>query len=441
MTHESLLPVRCLNTPHHAARLSSVNNVSGNHPSPAEAGATDFDVVVVSHLWWDWVWQRPQQLISRLARRHRVLWAEEPHIEIGDPEELFDVKERLPGLLVSRLIYRSDRATFWQRLQDVTREVSGEPFAVSESVVEASLMFESWAQPRLEEEVARYVRGWRGDRPCVLWLYTPLGVPFIELVRPELVVYDVMDELSAFRHAPRRLVSLERELLARADLVFAGGPSIARTKQAVRPDVHLFPSGVDAEHFGRALDPALPVPAAVAGLARPIIGYFGVIDERIDLLLLREIAEARADWQLVMVGPVLKVREAELPRAPNIHYVGKQPYEALPAYLKTFDVALLPFALNEATLHISPTKTLEYLAAQKPVVSTPIADVVSLYGSAVTVAQDHAGFIRGVEAALAEGPDEHAQRAARGQEFLTRYSWDEIAGQMEALIAESLVVR
>ncbi|HZG68371.1 MAG TPA: hypothetical protein VEZ12_16630 [Herpetosiphonaceae bacterium] len=234
-------------------------------------------LVCVSHLWWDWVWQRPQHLLSRLARHYPVFWAEEPHIEIGDAYEGFDVTEERPNLHVSRLILRSDAATFWSRLNEVLDRTGGHAFKVSDSIREASLLFDSPAQERLESEVRDYVASWRRD-PLILWLYTPVVVQFIDLLEPDLVVYDVMDELAAFKFAPARLKEQEQELIARADLIFTGGPSMYAARQGRHPDLHLFPSGVEQEHFAQALAPDLVLPDEVRTLDHPIIGFFGVVD-------------------------------------------------------------------------------------------------------------------------------------------------------------------
>ena len=303
------------------------------------------DIVCISHIWWDFVWQRPQHLISRLARRHRVLWVDEPRIEIGPASEAFEIADELPNLQVARLVLRSDEATFRRRL-DETRDASGgHPFEISDNIQRASLMFESRYQPRLEEEVTRYVASWRRG-PLVLWLYTPVVVRFIDLLQPDVVVYDVMDDLKAFRFPPRRLVDQERELVSRADLLFAGGPTLYEDRRSRHPDAHLFPSGVDEAHFARALRDDLPIPAPMRGLPRPIVGYFGVVDERTDFALLASAARARPDWSWVMIGPMLKVHERRLPKLHNLHFLGKREYEELPAYLQAFDVAMMPFAIN-----------------------------------------------------------------------------------------------
>lgn len=402
-------------------------------PEGRGKGSGRADVVCVSHLWWDWVWQRPQQLLSRLAGRYRVFWAEEPRIAVGPPGDRFKVSDPLPDLRVARLVSRGDLAEFRRRHAARLAEIGAPDFQPGADVREAGLGFASALEGRLEREVRAAIGAWRRG-PLVLWLYTPAAVPFIDLLQPDLVVYDVMDDLAGFAFASPRLAAQERELFARADLVFTGGPSLYEARRDRHPDIHLFPSGVDRAHFARALEPDLPLPAPVRDLPRPIVGFFGVIDERLDLDLLAAVAAARPAWSWLLIGPVLKIEERALPRLPNLHYLGKRDYADLPAYLKAFDVAMLPFARNEATRAISPTKTLEYMAAHTPIVSTPIPDVVALYGAVVRIGADPAGFIAAVEGALAEEGGERAGRTARERDLLGRHEWDGIAAEMAGLI-------
>ncbi len=275
-------------------------------------------------------------------------------------------------------------------------------------------------------------------RPLVVWFYTPTPWYALDHLPARLVVYDVMDELAAFKGASTDLRWRESQLLARSDLVFAGGRSLFADCQRRHPGVHLFPSGVDAGHFAHALDPTTQIPPEIAALPRPILGYYGVIDERIDLDLLLELARRRPDWSFVMVGPISKLDPEDLPHAPNLHYTGQQPYARLPAFLKGFDVCLMPFALNEATRSISPTKALEYMAARKPIVSTPVPDVVANWSGAVRVAAGVDGFVEAVAGALAETAIWRAEREAHQASVVAANCWDRIAGEMRALIDASL---
>jgi glycosyltransferase involved in cell wall biosynthesis len=270
-------------------------------------------------------------------------------------------------------------------------------------------------------------------RHPILWLYTPMAQHFISALRPKLLVYDVMDQLSAFKGAPADIVDRDREVLERADVVFTGGISLYHDKRDYSYSIYPFPSGVETEHFARAASrESFDPPQDIARIQSPILGYYGVIDERMDLNLIQQIAEQQPDWNILLIGPVVKIDPQELPQASNIHYIGMKTYDQLPAYLAHFDVALIPFAMNEATRYLSPTKTLEYLAARKPVVSTPIHDVIELYGSVVHIGYTLAEFIQRIEDALRK-PVTTEQRQ-RETLLLQEHAWDAIAERMQRLI-------
>lgn len=361
------------------------------------------DLVVLSHLRWDFVYQRPQHLMSRFARERRVFFFEEP---LYRPAE-----EGGPRLVVS------------DRPEGVAVVVPHLPEGLSPEEVEA-------AQAKLLSELHAH----RGIEEPILWYYTPMAMGFTAGSPSRAVVYDCMDELSLFRGAPPDLLSREERLLAEADLVFTGGRSLYEAKRSRHPSVHAFPSSIDAAHFARAREPQ-PEPADQAGIPRPRLGYFGVIDERIDLDLLSALADARPEWQIVLVGPVVKIDPATLPRRPNLHYLGMKSYAELPAYLAGWDVALMPFARNESTRFISPTKTPEYLAGGRPVVSTSIRDVVHPYGTEGLVEiADEAGEFEVAVARCLEGSalSDHWRR--RVDEFLAEGSWDRTFRSMSDLI-------
>jgi UDP-galactopyranose mutase len=266
----------------------------------------------------------------------------------------------------------------------------------------------------------------------VLWYYTPMALGFTSHLQPDAIVYDCMDELSAFANAPAALKLHEAELFRRADVVFTGGQSLYEAKRHAHPNVHAFPSSVDVDHFARARQ-ITTEPDDQAAVPRPRLGYFGVIDERMDIELLAGIAAARPSWQIVMLGPIVKIDPDTLPRPGNIHYLGPKPYNELPSYIAGWDVALLPFARNEATRFISPTKTPEYMAAGKPVVSTSIRDVVRPYGQQglVRIADTVDGFVAACEAAMAE---DASMRLRQADAFLRQTSWDGTWAQMRRLI-------
>ncbi len=352
------------------------------------------DIVALSHLRWDFVFQRPQHLLSRAARVHRVLFVEEP---IDGDEFGFDAREVLPN---------------------VTVLVPRVPVSMPPSHVESSLGV----------ELRHRVAAWAQDQ-LVVWHYSVMAEPLSRHLDPAVVVFDCMDELSAFRDAPPELMARERELIARADLVFTGGHSLWEAKRDLHPSVHAFPSSVDVPHFAAARREQ-PEPSALRGIGRPRLIYAGVIDERIDLSLLARLA--RADiGDVVLVGPIAKIDPADVPGDRRLHQLGMRPYTELPSLFSHADVGLMPFAMNAATRFISPTKTPEYLAAGLPVVSTPVADVIRAYGDlpSVRIAAEPDAFVAACEEALAtRGADPAADERLAGM------SWDATWSAMERLI-------
>jgi glycosyltransferase involved in cell wall biosynthesis len=273
------------------------------------------------------------------------------------------------------------------------------------------------------------------ERP-VQWFYDPMAVPsFAGRLGEAAVVYDCMDELSQFKFAPPEIVERERQLLALADVVFTGGRKMFESKSRFNSNCHFHGCGVDVAHFNHARLDETVVPREVAALPGPILGYFGVVDERLDYELIAALAEENPDWNVVMIGPVVKVDPAILPRRPNIHWLGRREYRDLPGYTKAFDVCLMPFALNEATEYINPTKALEYMATARPIVSSAVPDVVTNFGEVVRIARSHEMFIRFCREAL-DAPDEAA--IARGLRMAEENQWEAIVGKLERRVEEAL---
>lgn len=336
---------------------STEDRIAASQNSGDTESSSAFDVLCFSHLRWDFVFQRPQHLLSRAATSGRVFYVEEPLFETVDRPALrmrvadggvVVVQPVLPHTLHHTAHASSD---IQQAQQLLVREL-----------VEAE---------RLSHFVA--------------WYYTPMALAFTADLKPDAVVYDCMDELSAFRGAPPELLAWEKKLLSRADVVFTGGSSLFQSKQHRHANTHLFASSVDVAHFAQARQ-VQPDVADQAAITHPRVGFYGVLDERLDLELLRDLAALRPKMQFVILGPLAKLAEADLPRAENLHYLGAKSYTDLPHYLAGWDAAMLPFALNESTRFISPTKTPEYLAAHRQAVSSPIRDVVSPYGDEGLVA-------------------------------------------------------
>jgi UDP-galactopyranose mutase len=371
-----------------------------------------YTIIAFSHLRWNFVYQRPQHLLSRMAATHPVVFIEEPEFDGGDAPR-WERSTPHPNLRVYRPRTPIQRPGF---------HADQLPFL-------EPLMAE------LSEEL--------GDGPLLAWLYTPMALPLALLLDPDVAVYDCMDELSLFLGAPPELLALESQLLEYADVMFTGGPSLFRAKQSRHPNVHCFPSSVDAAHF-RLRDPmGRPVAEAEdqAALSHPRLGFFGVIDERLDLEILDHLSRAHPEWQIVMVGPIVKIDPVSLPRRSNLHYFGQRSYQELPGYLAGWDVCLLPFAMNDATRFISPTKTLEYMAAELPIVSTPIRDVAEPYGEIVYLGATPEEFVRACERALASSPEERFTRAQAMREVLAGTSWEVTVSAMEKLVTAAVAGR
>jgi UDP-galactopyranose mutase len=288
----------------------------------------------------------------------------------------------------------------------------------------------------LKRMIDRVVWHYGLDAP-VLWYYTPMAVPWTDHLRRSVTVFDCMDHLAGFKGAPDGLLALEAKLLRRADLVLTGGAQLYAAKRSAHDNVHCFPSSIDVAHFGTARSSASD-PADQAGIPHPRVGYCGVIDERLDLDLVSAAAASHPEWQFVMLGPVVKIDPETLPRAANLHYLGMKTYDELPAYLSGWDAAIMPFAHNEATRYISPTKTPEYLAAGLPVASTSIHDVVEPYErlGLVQIGDGPAGFLAACERALTTDPLRHR---AKADAVLGQMSWDRTWAAIDALVAAATV--
>lgn len=353
------------------------------------------ELIVLSHLRWDWVWQRPQHLVSRLGSRCSTWYVEEPLTPSPD----FHGKNRINHAVVDGL----NRA--WLEIPEQGHHVGFFDDVLPDYIEQLPALLGVPAQER------------------VVWMYTPLALELALALKPTTLVYDVMDDLAAFKDAPPELVVRQRQALRRADVVFAGGRSLHRSLvRQGRTDAQLFPSGVEPEHY-RFASASARLPGQ-----RPVAGYVGVLDERLDLGLLADLAKALPEWDIRMYGPVAKIDPATLPQADNISYHGYTCYADLPEAMAGLDVALMPFALNEATRSISPTKTLEYLAAGLPVVSTRVPDVVTDFPGIVHLRNDAAGFAAICRRLGSRDPLRGPR--ANTRELLRKYHWDEIAEQM-----------
>lgn len=363
-------------------------------------------IICFSHLRWDFVFQRPQHIMTRLSKQFNIFYVEEPVLDT-DGDAYYSFHER-GGL----------------------------------KVVVPHLPHDIHAQ-KVNAELKALLNGLLAERSFTdysFWYYTPMALEFSRNHQPELIVYDCMDELSAFKFAPQSLKELEKELLRKADIVFTGGQSLYEAKRDQHSNIHPFPSSIDKQHFqsARNIRRNLTSPVKNNGLR---LGFYGVIDERFDIELIKEIADLRPNWQITLIGPVLKIDSTLLPKNNNIHYTGPKTYEELPAYLAQWDIALIPFLLNESTKFISPTKTPEYLAAGVPVVSTAIRDVVNPYGKnkLIRIADNAKEFIVAIEEQLANPEKENW--LANVDSFLSENSWDNSCSRMLNLITNTVLNR
>jgi glycosyltransferase involved in cell wall biosynthesis len=348
-----------------------------------------YDMIVFCHLRWEFVYQRPQHIISRMGQSMKILFIEEP---IHDPQN------RNFGNLI---VVNDNIHVLQSNVSDIA-------------------------------SIADIMAAWVSHKNIPFgWFYSASFCPLLDYFEFDTIVYDCMDELSLFKGAPEQLINQEKYLMANADIIFTGGKSLYESKKQFHNNVHCFPSSVDEPHFAKALN-GITVPDDISLLPSPIVGYYGVIDERIDLELLRKTAEQLPDVSFVMIGPLAKIHESELPKAANIHYLGMKSYDELPHYLKAFDIAMMPFALNDATKYISPTKTLEYMAARKPIISTRIIDVVRDYDHCVSLIGNAEEFINAITF-LCDDTD----RIDMENDYvaiLEKTSWDSTAREMNAII-------
>jgi UDP-galactopyranose mutase len=363
------------------------------------------DVVCFSPLRWSFVFRRPQHLLTRAAQGRRVFFFEDPVMDEGPPR--IAVRPAHPGVWVA--------------------------------VPHLPPHLWEYKAPWMRDLVRQLLRG-HAISDYILWYYTPKAMAFTQQLEPVAVVYDCMSELATTGHAPY-LRLLEAELLRRADVVFTDGPTLHQTKRELHSNVHFLPSGTDAPHFMRARANG-DEPFDQTTIPEPRLGFFGTIDERIDLELVAAVADTRPSWQIVMVGPA-KLHPAVLPARPNIHWLGAKKYEELPAYLAGWDVGLLPFARNAWTRFANPTQTLEYLAGGKLVVSTALRDVVRSYGELglVRIADGPGDFVAAVEACLREGPATRAERLRRIDALLTQASWERVYARLQEILQSIIEAR
>jgi len=398
---------------HSFSKVPKQNGRANGRPRQSRAGnnTDNYSILVHCHLCWNWVWQRPQQFLSRLSQRHKIVFVETiaPDPELANSVARFRKPQEFPNITILTLQFPAWR---WSDGAFIDRE-------------RRRLVQDFLASPMAAD-----------IGPLVQWFYDPMAVTaFAGQMDEVLTVYDCMDELSKFRCAPPEIIEREKKLLKLADVVFTGGRKLFESKSRYNENCHFYGCGVDVEHFGSARKKATQLPPELQHISRPVLGYFGVVDERMDYELIVKLADANPKWSVAIIGPVMKVDPATLPRRGNLHWLGQQPYEKLPAFCKGFDVCLMPFALNEATEFINPTKALEYMATGRPVVSSPVADVVRNFGTVAKIGQTHDEFITLCRQAI-EKPE--PARIESGLQMAASNSWERIVGELESHIEDAL---
>lgn len=364
-------------------------------------------IVVFSHLRWNSVTQRPQHVLKRLSTHHPIVFVEEPiDHEVKDKGTALSIEQVEENITVLQPRISWD---------DMTQELA----------------------PILEDYFVE-----TGISDPILWFYSPMFIDIADTLSYSKIVYDCMDELSAFLGAPQSLLAKEEKLLQLCDVVFTGGKSLYESKRQRHSNVHCFPSSVDEKHFKKVFMSSTPVPSDISTIKPPVVGFYGVVDERLDLSLIEQIAIKRPEVSFVIIGPVVKINPASLPVQKNIHYLGKKDYAELPSYLKAFDIAMMPFALNDATRFISPTKTLEFMAAKKPIISTAIYDVVRDYSHVVSIVSTVEAFSQAITAYLEETKSQCSKREQHQEAVIAQTSWDRTAAAMQNLISvESIATK
>ncbi|HEX8575612.1 MAG TPA: glycosyltransferase [Flavobacterium sp.] len=363
--------------------------------TPSFSNDNHYDMVVFCHLRWEFVYQRPQHIISRMAQNLKILFVEEP-IGFSDENDYDDIITVTDNLHV---------------LQPKVQSIEA-----------------------ISDIIFHYVKS---KNIPIGWFYSPSFVSLLSDFNFETIIYDCMDELTMFKGAPAELLVQEKFLISNASIIFTGGKSLYESKKLHHKNVFCFPSSVDQDHFAKALN-GIAIPEDIASIPGPIAGYFGVIDERINLELVNETAIANPTISFVMIGPLAKISEHDLPRQKNIYYLGMKSYDVLPAYIKAFDVAIMPFALNDATKFISPTKTLEYIAAGKPIISTAIKDVVRDYSHCVAIVENETDFTKALHNILDK--PKNLLLGKEYQEILQKTSWNATANQMKSIIKQSVAI-
>ena len=365
---------------------------------------TTMQLVCFSHLSWKFVYQRPQHLLSRFTKDYAVYYIEEFIYSTEEDGYSINITNENVTVIVPHLC---------NSIKEVRNETKRKEIILKNLFKEHSI------------------------QSYIFWYYTPMALAFTANFNPLAIVYDCMDELSAFKFAPPELKTYEQELFKKANVVFTGGNNLYKVKKAQHHNIHSFPSSIDKAHFKAARDNQEEV-ADQSKIPHPRLGFYGVIDERFDIDLIKQAADAQPGWHFVLVGPIIKIDASTLPKNKNIHYLGPKTYEELPSYLSGWDIALIPFAINESTRYISPTKTPEYLAGGKPVISTAITDVINPYHELglVHIVQNAEDLVQMATSELSM--TDKSEWLTKVDEYLSTISWNATWERMHELMQNEI---
>ncbi len=377
-----------------------------NVTEPLDSSAEEITFLYFGNDWFAENRTSSHHIARWLARRHRIYYVE------------------CPGLRAPQGSAR-DLKKIWAKL---VRFLKG-PQPAAENVKVVTLLqvpLHSFALVRKLNRLfilttLRWLMWREGIRKPISWFMIPHVSLAAGRLGERLSVYYCIDDYAASPDVDAEAVrNMDEELTRNADLVFVAAKTLLEPKRKLNDNTFVSPHGVDVEHFGRAQVPSLPIPSDVRDLPHPVVGFFGLIESRMDLELLGFLARSRPNWTFLMIGRVA-VAERELPSLPNLHFIGKRPYESLPAYGKHFDAAIIPYRQTQFNYHANPLKLREYLAMGKPVVavSTPEID---RYSDVVDVVNSHEEFLSRLDAVFS-GTDEPSD-VARRMNRVAGESWD-----------------
>jgi len=372
---------------------------------------------------WDEVPTSCNHVFEHLAKNNKVLWVN-------------SIGTRNPNLASAR---------DWSRILRKAKKLLGGIKQVAPQGWVYQPVFLPLPHSRLAQRINRWLLRYLlrrqarklGMKNPQLWMFIPNGAFLVHQLDESLVVYYCTDDWAGFAHLDGgKVARLERQLLEEADLCLAASESLLELKRKVNPNTFLSLHGVDYERFAQALDPNLPIPADIAGLPRPAIGFFGGMRSHIDFPAIEQIAKSHPEWSVVLIGKVEQEIEKDAERLrsySNVHILGQRPYESLPAYCRGFDAGIIPYRCNEFIGHVNPIKLRQYLSAGLPVVSTDFPEV-RRFKELVYLGNTPAEFVACLEQALRE--DSPARRRERS-EAMRAETWEAKVEEIGARVMQA----